>query len=180
MDPESRQRQLAAMVKRVTGMWGRRQPSVTFLEDLHWFDGGSEGFLEPIVEALPGTQSLVLVNFRPEYHAAWMQKSYYQQLPLLPLGPEAIAELLRDLLGVDPSLAALSERIRERTGGNPLDYTVTIPMRGGTTVTVGMYDHNGEAIPNGEKYVVDGIPSAPDPFPGHFTQMDVVTVTAQQ
>jgi hypothetical protein len=61
-----------------------------------------------------------------------------------------------------------------------LDYTVTIPMRGGTTVTVGMYDHNGEAIPNGEKYVVDGIPSAPDPFPGHFTQMDVVTVTAQQ
>jgi class 3 adenylate cyclase len=119
MDPESRQRQLAAIVKRVMRMWGRRQPSVTFLEDLHWFDGGSEGFLEPIVEALPGTQSLVLVNFRPEYHAAWMQKSYYQQLPLLPLGPEAIAELLRDLLGGDPSFAALSDRIRERTGGKP-------------------------------------------------------------
>src|SRR5262249_19616910 len=107
MDPESRQHQLASMVKRVTQMWGRRQPSVTFLEDLHWFDGGSEGFLEPIVEALPGTQSLVLVNFRPEYHAAWMQKSYYEQLPLLPLGPEAIAELLRDLLGEDASLVAL-------------------------------------------------------------------------
>ncbi len=119
MDPESRQRQLAAMVKRVTQMWGRRQPAVTFLEDLHWFDGGSEGFLEPIVEALPGTQWLVLVNFRPEYHAAWMQKSYYQQLPLLPLGPEAIAELLRDLLGGDPSLGRLGNRIRERTGGNP-------------------------------------------------------------
>jgi predicted ATPase len=119
MDPESRQRQLVAVVKRVTQMWGRRQPAVAFLEDLHWFDGGSEGFLEPIVEALPGTQWLVLVNFRPEYHATWMQKSYYQQLPLLPLGPEAIAELLRDLLGGDPSLAALGERIRERTGGNP-------------------------------------------------------------
>ncbi len=119
MDPDSRQRQLAAMVKRVTQMWGRRQPGVTFLEDLHWFDGGSEGFLEPIVEALPGTQWLVLLNFRPEYHASWMQKSYYQQLPLLPLGPEAIAELLRDLLGGDPSLAVLGERIRERTGGNP-------------------------------------------------------------
>ena len=90
-----------------------------FLEDLHWFDGGSEGFLEAIVEALPGTQLLALVNFRPEYHAAWMQKSYYQQLPLLPLGPEAIAELLRDLLGGDPSLGSLGERIRERTGGNP-------------------------------------------------------------
>jgi hypothetical protein len=47
-----------------------------------------------------------------------------------------------------------------------LDYTVTIPMRGGTTVTVGIYDHNGEAIANGEKYIVDGIPPAPDPFLG--------------
>jgi predicted ATPase len=99
-------------------MWGRRQPAVTFLEDLHWFDGGSEAFLESIVEALPGTQWLVLVNFRPEFHAQWMQRSYYQQLPLLPLGPEAIAELLRDLLGGDPSLGPLGNRIRERTGGN--------------------------------------------------------------
>jgi predicted ATPase/DNA-binding IscR family transcriptional regulator len=119
MDPESRQRQLVAVVKRVTQMWGWRQTAVTFLEDLQWFDGGSEGFLEAIVEALPGTQWLVLVNFRPEYHATWMQKSYYQQLPLLPLGPGAIADLLRDLLGGDPSFAALGDRIRERTGGNP-------------------------------------------------------------
>jgi predicted ATPase len=119
MDPQSRQRQLVSVFKRVTQMWGRRQPAVIFLEDLHWFDGGSEGFLEAIVEALPGTQLLVLVNFRPEYHAAWMQKSYYQQLPLLPLGPEGIADLLRDLLGGDPSLTGLGDRIRKRTGGNP-------------------------------------------------------------
>ena len=58
-----------------------------------------------------------MVNFRPEYHARWMQKSYYQQLPLLPLNPEAIAELLTDLLGNDPSLAGLGGLIRERTGG---------------------------------------------------------------
>jgi predicted ATPase len=119
MDPQSRQRQLVAVVKRVTQLWGRRQPAVTFLEDLHWFDGGSEAFLEAIVEALPSTQWLVLLNFRPEYHAAWMQRSYYEQLPLLPLGPEAIRELLRDLLGKDPTVAALGARIRERTGGNP-------------------------------------------------------------
>jgi class 3 adenylate cyclase/predicted ATPase len=119
MEPDARQRQLVGIVKRVTQMWGRRQPAVTFLEDLQWFDGGSEAFLEPIVEALPGTQWLVLVTFRPEYHAGWMQKSYYQQLPVLPLAPDAIAELLKDLLGADSSLAALGSRIRERTGGNP-------------------------------------------------------------
>src|ERR1700747_139923 len=48
-----------------------------------------------------------------------MQRSYYHPLPLLSLGPEAITELLQDLLGTDPSLAGLGDRIRNRTGGNP-------------------------------------------------------------
>ena len=58
--------------------------------------------------AMPARRSLLLVNFRPEYHAEWMQKSWYRQIPLTPLGREAIAELLADLLGNDPSLAGLA------------------------------------------------------------------------
>ena len=42
-----------------------------------------------------------------------MQKSYYQQLPLLPLGPEATKELLVDLLGTDSTLRRMTELIRE-------------------------------------------------------------------
>jgi adenylate cyclase len=75
--------------------------------------------MEHLVDSLPGTRTLILVNFRPEYHAPWLQKSYYQQLPLVPLGPEAMVELLGDLLGSDPSVAGLADLIRERTGGNP-------------------------------------------------------------
>ena len=48
-----------------------------------------------------------------------MSKSYYRQIALVPLGPEAIGEMLEDLLGSDPSLAELPEMLRERTGGNP-------------------------------------------------------------
>jgi adenylate cyclase len=92
---------------------------VTLLEDLHWFDPGSEAFVEVFVEATAGIRSLLVVSFRPEFHAAWMQKSYYQQIPLLPLPAEAVEELLNELLGADPSLARLGNRIRERTGGNP-------------------------------------------------------------
>ena len=88
-------------------------------EDLHWIDGASEAALEDLIEVLPSTRTLLVVNFRPEYHAAWMQKSYYQQLPLLPLGPEAIQQLLNDLLGDDATLGELAALIRERTGGNP-------------------------------------------------------------
>jgi class 3 adenylate cyclase/tetratricopeptide (TPR) repeat protein len=119
MDPEARQRQLFGLMKRVLQARNREEPGVALFEDLHWIDAGSEAFLENMVEALPGTRTLFLLNFRPEYQAGWMKKSYYQQLPLLPLGPAEIAEMLRSLLGTDPSLADLPERIQERTAGNP-------------------------------------------------------------
>jgi class 3 adenylate cyclase/predicted ATPase len=126
MEPEARQRQLHATVKRVVQARSRREPAIVLLEDLHWFDSGSEGVLEVLVEVTGATRTLLVVNFRPEYHGRWMQKSYYQQLPLLPLGPVAIDELLHDLLGADPSLAKLPARIRERTGGNPFFIEETV------------------------------------------------------
>jgi adenylate cyclase len=119
IDPEARQRQLFAIGRRLIQARSRREPAIYLLEDLHWFDEASEAFLANSVEAVGGTRTLLLTNFRPEFHAAWMRKSYYQQLPLLPLGPEAIDELLHDLLGTDDSLQALARQIRERTGGNP-------------------------------------------------------------
>jgi adenylate cyclase len=82
-------------------------------------DEASEEFLTQMVEARDGAENLLLLNFRPEYHAEWMQKSWYQQIALTPLGPEAIAELLADLLGTHESLADLAMPIYERTGGNP-------------------------------------------------------------
>jgi hypothetical protein len=48
----------------------RREPTVSLIEDLHWIDRGSEAFLENLVDALPGTRTHLIVNFRPEYHAA--------------------------------------------------------------------------------------------------------------
>jgi class 3 adenylate cyclase/tetratricopeptide (TPR) repeat protein len=119
MGPEARERQLFDVVRRLARARSAREPAVVLFEDLHWFDRASEEFLENMVDAAPGNRSLLLLNFRPEYHAGWMQRSYYQQLPLLPLGAEAIKELFADLLGNDPSLHRLRELIQERTGGNP-------------------------------------------------------------
>jgi predicted ATPase len=119
MGPEARERQLFDVIRRLARARSAREPAVYLFEDLHWFDRASEEFIENLVEISPGNRTLVLLNFRPEYHAAWMQRSYYHQLPLLPLGPEAIKELFADLLGGDPSLHRLRELIQERTGGNP-------------------------------------------------------------
>src|SRR5262249_14711333 len=92
LDPEARQRQFFDLIRRLARARSAREPAVLLFEDLHWFDQASEPFIENlVVELAPGNRTLVLLNFRPEYHAAWMQRSYYYQLPLLPLGAEAIA-----------------------------------------------------------------------------------------
>src|SRR5262249_31647525 len=108
------------LTRRLARARSTREPAVFLFEDLHWFDRASDEYIENIVvEVAPGNRTLLLLNFRPEYHAPWMQRSYYHQLPLLPLGSAEIAELLGDLLGTDPSLRHLGRLIQERTGGNP-------------------------------------------------------------
>jgi class 3 adenylate cyclase/tetratricopeptide (TPR) repeat protein len=119
MDPEARQRRLLGLTKRLVRAQSAREPGVTVFEDLHWLDPASEAFVANHVEASQGTRGLTILNFRPEYQAPWMSKSYYRQIALAPLGPEAIEEMLRDLLGSDPSLDGLPTVVRERTAGNP-------------------------------------------------------------
>jgi class 3 adenylate cyclase len=119
MDPEARQRPILDAIRRLIRAQSAREPGVNLFEDLHWIDPASEAFLANQIEAIRGTRSITIVNFRPEYHAPWMSKSYYRQIALAPLGPEATQQLLAGLLGSHPSLAGLDELIRERTAGNP-------------------------------------------------------------
>jgi len=117
MDPDARQRKLFQVLHRVVD--AGEGASINLIEDLHWIDAGSEAWLEQMVDAVSGSSNLLIVNFRPEYRSDWMQKPWYRQLPLLPLGREAIQELLGDLLGTDESVTGLAELVYERTAGNP-------------------------------------------------------------
>ena len=101
LSPEVRQRQLLGVMLQVVQGASATQPAVALIEDLHWLDAASGEFLAHMVEAQAGSRNLLLVTFRPEYRADWMQKSWYRQIPLAPLGRDAIRELLADLLGVD-------------------------------------------------------------------------------
>jgi class 3 adenylate cyclase/tetratricopeptide (TPR) repeat protein len=118
MDPEARQRRLLKLTGRLVRARSAQNPGLTLFEDLHWLDPASEPFLEAYLEAVHGTQGLVLVNFRPTYQAPWMSRSYYRQIALTPLSETAVREVLTELLGTDPSLDGLLELIQERTAGN--------------------------------------------------------------
>jgi class 3 adenylate cyclase len=119
MAPEARQRRLLALLRRLARAQSAQQPNLLLFEDLHWLDAASEAYLANHVEALQGTRSMVLVDFRPDYQAAWMSRSYYRQLALSPLGAEASEQLLTALLGDDPSLDGLAELVAARSEGNP-------------------------------------------------------------
>ena len=113
-----RMRRLFELLRRVTARRSEREMLVLLFEDLHWFDTQSQAFIERAIESFPGTRTLVVANFRPEFSAAWMRHSYYRQVPLLPLTADAVRELVTDLLGDDSSLAPLSGYLVERTAGN--------------------------------------------------------------
>jgi class 3 adenylate cyclase len=121
VSPEARQRHLFALLHRLARAGGASGDEVGLVcfEDLHWIDAASEAWLTEWVNATFGSRTLLLLNFRPEYHADWMSRAHYQQIALTPLSAEAIQELLVDLIGSHESTHGLAERIHAHTSGNP-------------------------------------------------------------
>ena len=119
LSAEARQRALRGIVCRLVRAPNRRESVVCVIEDLHWIDEGSAAMLGDLFDAVEGTPTLVVVNFRPEYERPWVGPRDYREIALEPLGPADTAELLLDLTGEDPSLDGLAELIHERTAGNP-------------------------------------------------------------
>jgi class 3 adenylate cyclase len=119
LEPEARQRRLFHFVRRLVKARSARGALVLFIDDVHWIDAGSDAFLAQLVEAVADAGALLLLTFRPDYHADWMARSEYQQLGLQHLVTEEIEALLSELIGHDASVDELRDLVRERTGGNP-------------------------------------------------------------
>jgi class 3 adenylate cyclase/tetratricopeptide (TPR) repeat protein len=119
LSAEARQRALGRIVCRLVSAPSRRKTLVLVVEDLHWVDEGSNLLLAELVASIEGTNTLALLNFRPEYSPPWRGSPAYRELSLEPLARADTRELLRDLAGEDPSLDGLDEQIHERTRGNP-------------------------------------------------------------
>jgi class 3 adenylate cyclase len=118
LDPKTRKTLLLDFVRTLPRS-PRVPTAVVIIEDLHWIDAASEEFVEALADAVVGTTTLVVVNFRPGFAAPLMQRSHYRQINMPPLPPEQAAILLQDHFGNDSSLALLSRNIIERAQGNP-------------------------------------------------------------
>jgi class 3 adenylate cyclase len=117
IDPDARRRRLTALVNAAS--LARTEPAVFVIEDAHWIDEVSESMLAEFLTVIPQTPSLVLATYRPGYEGelAWVHGA--QTIALAPLSDPETAALVLALIGPDPSVGALGQRIAERAAGNP-------------------------------------------------------------
>ncbi|PYM03990.1 MAG: hypothetical protein DMD82_15685 [Candidatus Rokuibacteriota bacterium] len=110
LEPEARCARLFQSLRDLVQARARREPTLLWVEDLHWLD-----LLAP---QSAGSRTLLLTTARPEYRPAWSAR--VERLALAPLASEDASTLLDDWLGADPALATLRSRIEGRARGNPL------------------------------------------------------------
>jgi class 3 adenylate cyclase len=119
MDAGIRRWRTLEAIKRIIVRESLRQPLVVIFEDLHWIDAETQELLDVLVESVASARILMLVNYRPEYHHEWGNRTCYTQLRLDPLGGQSADEMLDALLGSDASLQSLKRLIIDKTQGNP-------------------------------------------------------------
>jgi class 3 adenylate cyclase len=117
IDPDARRRRLTALVNAAS--LARQTPAVYVVEDVHWIDEASESLLAHFMAVIAQTRSVVLITYRPEYPGALNRVPGAQSIALAPLSDSETAALVAGLLGHDPSVDALGQKIAERAAGNP-------------------------------------------------------------
>jgi class 3 adenylate cyclase len=117
IDPDARRRRLTALVN--TASLARKAAVIYVIEDAHWIDEVSESMLADFLTVITQTPSLVLITYRPEYTGALSRVPGAQSIALAPLTDPETATLVTELLGPDPSVGALIQKIAERAAGNP-------------------------------------------------------------
>ncbi len=117
IDPDVRRRRLTALLNAAS--LARETPAVYVVEDAHWIDEVSESMIAAFLAVIPQAPSLVLVTYRPEYEGALTRIHGAQTIALGPLSDSETAALVSELIGSNPSVGALAQKIAARAAGNP-------------------------------------------------------------
>jgi predicted ATPase len=119
LNPQMNRQRICDAVTRLLLRESRNQCLVLIVEDLHWLDSGTQAFLDSFSDKISAANVLLLVNYRPEYHHEWAQKTYYIHVQLAPLGTAETKEFLTGLLGADSDLVTLKQQVLTKTAGTP-------------------------------------------------------------
>ncbi|MBR0899858.1 AAA family ATPase [Bradyrhizobium tropiciagri] len=149
MDPRSRHTRLVNLVASLVRD-GTRTPSVIIIEDIHWLDEASIEFVSALVDVAHISRALIILTYRPTYRAPWQEGPGFHEIRLDELRSEDVSALIADMIGGHPSTAAISERIVERSGGNPFfaeELVRSLIDSSNLTGRPGEYEMSGQASP---------------------------------
>ncbi|MBG9388512.1 AAA family ATPase [Caenimonas aquaedulcis] len=114
----ARQARLLALLKALV----RHDAAVTrviLIEDLHWLDDASEEFVSALIEAVGGTRTVLLLNYRPSYRCPWLGVAHFEQMELHELSGDEMQALVAELMTPVSTLPDLWRLVCRRAGGNP-------------------------------------------------------------
>jgi adenylate cyclase len=113
---DGRRRRLVEVMSQA--VLARSARAVFLLEDAHWIDTPSDDVLAAFASTLSATRSIFVTTYRPEFDGALHRHSRHT-VTLQPLTDSTTVRLVGQLLGRDPSLTGLAERIAVAAVGNP-------------------------------------------------------------
>jgi DNA-binding response OmpR family regulator/class 3 adenylate cyclase/predicted ATPase len=137
---------IAMLIRQVINI-AQRQPLVVKLADAHWIDSSSLELFDRIIASVTAARVLVLVSFRPEFFAQWLEQSHVSMFRLNRLGREQIRAIISDVAGGKRLPYEVCEQIIDKTDGVPLfveELTKTVL-------------ESGLLKDAGERYVTDGL-----------------------
>ena len=123
---------------------------VMVIEDLQWIDSASEELLGAIVENKAELRLLLLHSRRLEYAPPWLDRGGIIHLPLAPLSPALICQLIQGRLAVAALPKEPIELLNEKAEGNPLfaeEIVSFLAQRGALRSTAGTLEFDPGTAP---------------------------------
>lgn len=114
LDPQSRQRVLVSLLRRLLRRWSDHTALLIVTEDLHWIDSASSAVLVKVAGDVEAHGSLLLTTSRPGWTPPWPAETIVLE-SLIDTNARAMVELAFGR----PVDDTLIEMVLGRTGGNP-------------------------------------------------------------
>jgi tetratricopeptide (TPR) repeat protein len=120
VSPAGRQRIMVHAIGALLRARSSSKPMAVVLDDLHWADPASLAIVEELLTILPELRVALLVTYRSNWSHGWEGRSAYEQVNLRPLRADDARRLASELTTGAAISDEITERVLERSGGNPL------------------------------------------------------------
>ena len=124
----------------------RRGTVLVLLEDMHWIDPTSIELIDRIIRRVEDLPVMIIVTYRPEFNAPWLDLGHVTLLNLNQLGRSQVVDLICKTAGGKTLPVAIVEQITTKSQGVPLFIE---------EITRAILE-SGDLEEDGERYVLRG------------------------